>query len=67
MLHTRMYSVRRGGNVEWGWLGMQFVLEMRSCRGRKEELMIVCVCVFLTITVDTIHVYVTLLTCVTHP
>ena len=45
MLHTGLYSASRGGNVECGWLGMQFVLEMRSCRGREGELVIICVCV----------------------
>jgi len=43
MLNTGMYSVCRGGNVEWGWLGMQFVLEMRSCRGMEGELTVLCV------------------------
>jgi len=43
MLHTGMYSVCRGGSVEGGCLGMQFVLEMRSCRGMEGELMVLCV------------------------
>jgi hypothetical protein len=43
MLHTGMDSVCRSGKVEWGWLGMQFVLEMRSCRGRERELMVLYV------------------------
>jgi len=46
---------------------MHFVLEMRSCRGMEGELMAFCVCVFLRVTVDTLHVYVIALSCVTHP